>query len=685
MKLSSVFKQSLLVYFLLSFTALANATLDKNNEPPIPRFSIEHMDKSVNPSNDFYSYANGNWVKQNPVPADRAIWTSFGELDERNEYLLHKILEDASVNKGAPAKSATRLVGDFFASAMDTDRLEKLRLMPLKQDLAAIEQVKNVDDLFKLLANFHNLDVDAVFSNGVSPDKKDSSIYAFQIMQGGLTLPDRDYYFKDEFESQRAAYLTHLQKMFTLLGETAADAANHAAIVMNIETELAKVSRTRVERRDPIKNYNKFSTSELIAKYSFIPWKAYFSTRGIADLPYVIVGQPEFFVGVEKLIKERPISDWKVYLRWHVLHAAATLLNEEVETENFNFFGKVLQGQQQQKPRWKRAQSVIDDTIGEALGQLYVEKCFPKEAKARMNDLVNNLRVVFQEHLEKIDWMSAETREKALAKFKRFTQKIGYPDKFRDYSAVDIKRDDYFGNVRRASQFEIKRNIERIGKSVDKTEWGMTPPTVNAYFSPLLNEIVFPAGILQPPFFDITMDDAVNYGAIAVVIGHEITHGYDDQGRRYDADGVLNEWWTENDAKEFTVRAQKIIDEYNSFEILPGLHVNGELTLGENIADLGGISIAYDALERALDKDPSKRKIIDGFTPEQRFFLSYAQLWRTNINEAEARRRITVDLHAPGKFRAFGPLLNYQEFYDAFNIKPGALMWRAPQLRAKIW
>jgi putative endopeptidase len=388
---------------------------------------------------------------------------------------------------------------------------------------------------------------------------------------------------------------------------------------------------------------------------------------------------------VNKLLKDHSVEDWKTYMRWHVLHGAARFLHNDVEEENFNFFGKTLSGQEKQEPRWKRAAKIVDGSIGEALGQLYVEKYFTAEAKERMNELVNNLRTVFRDHLLKLDWMDDATREKAMAKFDRFTQKIGYPDKFRDYSSIDIRRDDYLGNIRRCEAFETHRKIARVGKPVDRTEWDMTPPTVNAYFNPTMNEIVFPAGILQPPFFDPTMDDAVNYGGIGAVIGHEITHGYDDQGRHYDAEGNLSEWWTDKDAQEFEKRAQKVVSEYDGFEPLPGSHVNGKLTLGENIADLGGVSIGYDAMERAMKKDPAKRKIVDGFTPEQRFFLSFAQIWRMNIREAEQKRLLTVDPHSPGPFRAVGPLMNFQEFYDAFDIKSGAPMWRAPELRAKIW
>ncbi|MBU6399013.1 MAG: M13 family metallopeptidase [Verrucomicrobia bacterium] len=405
----------------------------------------------------------------------------------------------------------------------------------------------------------------------------------------------------------------------------------------------------------------------------------------MVDLPYAIVGQPEFFSALDRLVGERPLSDWRVYLRWHVLHASAPFLPPAIEREDFAFFHRTLSGQQQPEPRWQRAATFIDSSIGEALGQLYVEKYFPPSARARMIELVANLKSVFRGRLEKVGWMTAATRAKALVKFDRFTQKIGYPDKFRDYSSVVIRPDDLLGNVRRAAAFETHRRLARVGQAVDRTEWHMTPPTVNAYFNPSQNEIVFPAGILQPPFFDVTMDDAVNYGAIGVVIGHEITHGYDDEGRKYDGEGNLHDWWTAADAEAFETRAQKVVDQYNAYEPLPGLHVNGRLTLGENIADLGGVSIALEALERILARDPARRRTIDGFTPEQRFFISFAQIWRTNIRPEEARRLVTVDPHSPGQFRAVGPLVNRQEFYDAFGIRSGAPMWRAPANRAEIW
>ena len=692
-------KQSIQIALATVFIAAtcgAQSPAPSETPPPIPAFSTSYMDDLVSPSADFYHFANGNWIRNNPVPPDKARWASFNQLADRNWYLIHGILDSATTDTTSPLHSPRREVGDFFASAMNTNRIEKLGLKPIAGDLKQIDRIKSTKDLFAVLADFHARGIHGIFGSGFGPDAKNSSIYAYQLDQGGLSLPDRDYYLKDNFADTREKYRAHVTKMLTLLGEKPAQASADAATVLALETELAKASRSRVDLRDPDKNYNKFAIAKFVAKDPAIQWNVYFTQSGLAPAPmtpgkdlipltYTIVGQPEFFDAVNKLVQGHPLADWKVYLRWHLLHSSAPFLPHVFEDENFAFFGKVLSGQEQQEPRWKRSAHVIDGSIGEALGQLYVEKYFPPEAKARMNELVENLKGVFHDRLTKVDWMTDATRTKALEKFARFTQKIGHPDKFRDYSSIDIRRDDYLGNIRRAEAFETHREMVRLGKPVDKSEWDMTPETVNAYFNPLQNEIVFPAGILQPPFFDITKDDAVNYGAIGAVIGHEMTHGYDDEGRKFDADGNLNGWWTDADAKEFEARAQKVVDEYDAFEPLPGVHVNGKLTLGENIADLGGVTIAYDALERELANDPAKRKNIDGFTPEQRFFLSFAQIWRTNIRDAEARRLVTVDPHSPGQFRSYGPLVNLQSFYDAFGIKAGDPVWRAPELRAKIW
>ena len=658
--------------------------LAAQSEPKVPRFSIDYMDKGVEPAKDFYQYAVGTWMKENPVPSDKSRWGSFNEVDQRNWALLHGILESTASAENA-SNSVGQKVGDFFKSAMDTNRLEDLGLKPLAEDLRGIDGLKTPADLFGLLADFHERGIDGFFGIDSGPDDKNSGFYAFGLNQGGCTLPDRDYYLKTNFAEVRAAYLTHLQKMFGFLGDDEATAAQHAATVMDLETSIAKLCKPRVELRDPEANYHKMTVMAFVRDYPDLPFPGYLKGLGLTNLQDLIVGQPEFVAGINKLIKERPIEDWKVYLRWHLLHASAPYLTQAINLENFAFFGTTISGTPSQEPRWQRAGRLINACIGEALGQLFVEKYFPPEAKARVNEMVENIKDVFRDRLANADWMSNQTRNRALAKFAKFTQKTGYPDKFRDYSAVEIRPDDYLGNVRRSTLFEMKRRLARVGKPVDKTEWGMTPPTVNAYFNGSYNEIVFPAGILQPPFFDMTMDDAVNYGGIGVVIGHEITHGYDDQGRKYDAEGNLSNWWTEADVSAFDARAQKLVDEYAEFEPLPGEHVNGKLTLGENIADLGGASVAYEALERLLKKDPTKRRKIDGFTPEQRYFISFAQVWRTNSRKAETERLMTVDVHTPGQFRAIGASVNLQEFFDAFEIKEGAPMWRAPELRAKIW
>lgn len=661
---------------------------------PIPRFSIENLDRGVSPRTNFFAFANGNWVKQNPVPADKSRWASFDELQQRNWHLIRTILEEASATTASPSAVprdganpdfVRQLVGDLFASAIDTNRLEQLGLRPIQPDLDRLDAIQGPEDAARLIGDWHRRGVGVSFGVFVSPDAKQSEVYALYLSQGGLGLPDRDYYLAEGFAKQRDEYRKHIGAMFRLLGEAASDADAFATQILALETELAKGSRTRTELRDQEKNYHRKTLAELKQLCPDIAWDAYFEGAGIQPPAYVVVRQPEFFTTLNRLATEREPEQWLAYLRWHLLRSSAPYLHAAAVDESFRFYGTVLQGQPQQEPRWQRAARIVDGSVGEALGRLFVEKHFPAAARTRMAELVENLRVVFQERLGKLEWMSEATRRQALEKFAKFRPKIGHPDKFRDYAAVEIRRDDFVGNLQRAQAFEFRRTTVRIGKPVDRSEWGMTPQTVNAYFSPTQNEIVFPAGILQPPFFDLSLDDAVNYGAIGSVIGHEITHGYDDQGRKYDANGNLRDWWTEADAKEFTTRADQIVAQYEAYEPLPGAKVNGRLTLGENIADLGGTSIAFEALQRALAKDPSKRKSIDGFTPEQRFFLAYAQAWRVNTREAELRRRLVVDSHAPPQFRAFGPLVNQPEFIAAFGIQPGDPMWKAPEARAKIW
>jgi putative endopeptidase len=655
------------------------------SSPRVPRFSVAYMDRSVDPARDFYGYATGAWRRDNPVPADKAIWGAFAELIERNYLLLREILESSASDANAPAASPRRQVGDFYASALDQARRDALRFAPIRPYLDRIEAATSTADVVHLLAGFHDTAIWALFRPFVYPDRNRSSIYALYLYQGGLGLPDREYYLAESFAPQREAYRTHVARVFRLLGEPEPTVDAAATTVLGIETELARASRSATDLRDDKKNHNPMTMEELVGHYPGLPWADYLATRGAGSAGYVVVGQPEFFAAVERLLAGRALGEWKVYLRWHVVHAYAPFLHEPVEREDFEFFHRTLLGQSEPEPNWKRAALTIDDGLGEALGQLYVERHFPAEARTRMVELVSDLRGVFRDRLQTLEWMTAPTREKALAKFDRFVSKIGHPERYRDYSSVTIRRDEFAANYQRASQFEIRRQMARIGATVDRSEWEMTPQTVNAYFSPTQNEIVFPAGILQPPFFDVTMDDAVNYGGIGAVIGHEITHGYDDQGRRFDANGNLGDWWSADDAQEFEARAKVVIDEYNRLEGLPGVHVNGELTLGENIADFGGVSLAYEALQRRLAADPSRRVVVDGLTPEQRFFLSWAQVWRQNCREPERRRRLTIDPHSPGEFRAVTPLLNFPEFARAFPSASAGSAAPADGRRIRIW
>jgi putative endopeptidase len=654
-------------------------------EPRVPRFSVDYLDRGTEPSTDFYRFAAGSWVRENPVPSDKSRWGAFDELLQRNFHLIRSILEEAATTPPGPEYSVRRQVGEFFASALDTARRNALGFAPIAPALARIESVRSVGDLYRVLAEMHRAGGEGLFDSYVYPDKKASEVYAFYLDQGGLSLPDREYYLDPQFEKVRAAFRAHLDRSFRSLGHPPERAAAATTAVLGIETELATASRTRTELRDEEKNYHQIPVPDLVAGHPTTPWSQYLADRELGSVPHVIVGQPEFFTALAQAVASHPLSEWQEYLRFQLLRTSAPFLHEAAEAEWFDFFHRTLLGQPEPEPLWKRAAMVTDVLLGEALGELYVARAFPPEARRRMQEMVDDLCAVFRDRLRGRDWMGEATRERALAKFARFAQKIGHPDQYRDYSTIRIDRDDYFGNVQRARAFEVHRQVVRVGGPVDRTEWGMTPPTVNAYFSPVKNEIVFPAGILQPPFFDVTMDDAVNYGGIGAVIGHEITHGYDDQGRKFDVDGNLHDWWTDADAREFERRARKVVEQYNRYSPLPGLTVNGELTLGENLADLGGLSIAYEALQRRLARAPERRRSIDGFSPEQRFFLSWAQVWRQTVREPETRRRVVTDPHSPGEFRAMGAAVNQDAFFDAFRISPGTPMWRTKQDRVGIW
>lgn len=642
-----------------------------------------NMDLSVKPGDNFYLYANGNWIKNNPVPASKTRWGSFDELREESSKRMRTLLEDAA--KNSKKDRLNQMIGDFYASGMDSIAIEKKGYQPIEADLKHVDNINNVQDIINEIVHLRlNGYGAALFGVGVGPDRKNVNVYIPQIGQGGTSLPDRDYYLKDDARSKkiRDAYVNHVKAMFQLVGEDANTASSNANAVMNIETALAKAQMSRVEMRDPYKTYNKFSISGLSATTSNINWTNVLKELKINGADSILVTNPSFLTTENKMLNSVSLNDWKAYLKWNIIRSAAPTLSSAFVNEDFNF-ERVLTGQKEQTPRWQRMASQIDRTLSDLLGQLYVQKYFPPAAKQRMLDLVNNLQQTFEHRITNAAWMSDETKKKAIEKLHAFTKKIAYPDKWESYQGMVVKRDDYFGNVRRASEWAYNYNVSRMGKPVDKTRWGMTPPTINAQYSPTNNDITFPAGILQSPFFDFGADDAVNYGGIGAVIGHEMTHGFDDQGRQYAANGNLQDWWTKEDAKKFTERANLVVNQYNNFTVLDTIHVNGKLTLGENLADLGGLNIAYEAFTHT--KQFKEGKKIDGFTPTQRFFLNWAQVWRNNTLPETAAQLILTDPHSPGEHRANGPIVNMDAWYDAFNVKPGDKMYVAPEKRIRIW
>ena len=658
----------------------------EQNPPPI---DPKNMDTSVKPGDDFFRYANGAWVKRTEIPPEYSRWGAFNELIEHNNDALHAIAEQASTTSVDPKLAPeTQKVGDYYAGGMDEKTIEAQRTQPLEEEFKRIDGIKDRADLLAEIAHLHTIGIEAFFGFGAGQDAKDSSRDIAQAVQGGLGMPDRDYYTKQDadMKEKRQKYVAHVTKMLTLLGKPQEKAAEDAKKILALETKLAEASRTRVQLRDPIKNYNKMGVRQLQDLTPDWNWSDYFKTIDLVAPGDINVRQPEFFKAANDLFKATSMEDWKAYLRWHLIDATAPHLSKDFVDENFNFNERVLRGTEQIKPRWKRVIMSEDGDIGEALGKLYVAFYFPPEAKARALELVNNLKEALADRIKTLEWMDEPTKQEALKKLAAFTVKIGYPDKWLDYSLLQIDRGPYVLNAMRAAQFEADRDIKKIGKPVDRTDWGMTPPTVNAYYNSNMNEIVFPAGILQPPFFYANADDAVNYGAIGAVIGHEMTHGFDDQGRQFDAKGNLRDWWTPKSAAEFKKRSGAIVQQYNEYQPLPGLHVNGELTQGENIADIGGVKLAYAALQKALDKHPEERnKKIDGFTPEQRFFLSFAAIWRQKVRDEDQKLRLTTDPHSPGQFRVNGPLSDLPEFQKAFNVPDGSPMVRAADKRVNIW
>jgi len=656
---------------------------DDTNAKPI---DPSNMDPSVKPADDFFLYANGGWIKRTEIPPEYSRWGSFNQLIEHNNDALHAIAEKAAKAKSNEADA--KKVGDYYASGMDEKTIEAMRTKPLQDELAKIDNMKDRQDVLKEIGHLHLIGVNAFFNFGSGQDDKDSTREIAQAVQGGLGMPDRDYYTKDDDASKklRDQYVAHVTKMLTLLGEPAEKAGADAKKILALETALAQASRTRVELRDPQKNYNKMTPAELQTLTPDWNWGDYFKEIGLTAPGDIDVHQPDFFKAINTAFTSTSIDDWKTYLRWHLINGAASALSSDFVNEDFNFKETTLRGTKQIKPRWKRVIISEDGEIGEALGKLYAAEYFPPAAKARALELINNLKEALADRIKTLEWMDEPTKKAALEKLAAFQVKIGYPEKWRDYSALQIDRGPFVLNELRAENFESKRQLNKIGKPVDRTEWGMTPPTVNAYYNPKMNEIVFPAGILQPPFFYANADDAVNYGGIGAVIGHEMTHGFDDQGRQYDKVGNLTDWWSPQSAEEFKKRSEAIVAQYNEYEGLPGLHVNGELTQGENIADVGGVKLAYAALQKALDKHPEERdKKIDGLTPEQRFFLSFAAIWRSKIRDEDQKLRLNTDPHSPAHFRVNGPLSDLPEFQKAFNVPDGAPMVRAADKRVNIW
>jgi putative endopeptidase len=638
------------------------------------------MDTSVKPCVDFWEFANGRWLAQNPIPADEPAWGVNDQIDEHNFAILHAILDQAAAHADATPDSIEGKVGRFYRLGMDTAKIEADGAKPLAPELARIAAVKDAPGLQDEIARLHRRGIDVGFSFYAGQDDKDSTRVIGQMDQAGLGLPDRDYYFDTDAKSKtiRSAYVTHVSKMLRLLGDAPAKADAEARTVMALETRLAKASMTRVQQRDPNAVYHRMTLAQVDRLTPGVIWDRYFSDIGLPHPGDLNVAQPVFVAQVGTMIHTVPIADWQVYFRWHLVHSTAPDLSEAFVDENFAFQNTTLQGVTVQRPRWKRVLTTTDSEIGEALGQLYVAKAFPPDAKARALTMVNNIKAALRDDITTLPWMSGPTRAQALHKLDTLHVKIGYPDKWRDYTALKLDAGTYVGNVMQADEFEFQRNLNKIGKPVDRSEWGMTPPTNNAYYDPQMNEIVFPAGILQPPFFDAEADDASNYGEIGATIGHEMTHGFDDEGRQYDAEGNLKDWWTPADAKNFAVRTQAIVAQYNQFCPLDGRHINGELTLGENIADIGGLKLAYLALEKSLQGKP-RPPLIEGYTAEQRFFIAYAQSWSANIRPELIRERLTTDPHSTDKFRVLGPLADMPEFYQAFGCPT------PPMSPASLW
>lgn len=646
-------------------------------------FDTSQMDTSVQACDDFYHYAVGNWLKRTEIPPAYPAWGGFMMLAVHNRELSRDILE-AAKKANAPKGSDQQLIGDYYAACMDESAIEAAGISPLKPYLREIDGLKNSADVKTEIARLHRLGVAGVFGFFAYSDQKNAGMNIANVYQGGMSLPSRDYYTNDDAKSQeiRAKYVAHVARMFELLGDTPAVAKQNADTVMRMEMRFALAAKTPVELRDPAKNYNKMSVAEADKLMSGFGWEHFRKVAGAPRFSEIDLWQADFFKEAGKMIADVPIANWKTFFRWNIVHTWAPQLPKKFDDENFEFFQKTLWGTTEKLPRWLRCTGNTDNAVGEALGQEFVKQHFKPEAKKRMDELITNLFAALKQHIEGLDWMTDATRSQALAKLAAIKRKIGYPDTLRGYKGLSISRSSYFENTVRATEYTGVRDLQDIGKPLDRTRWDMTPPTVNAYYNPNQNEIVFPAGILQPPFFNPDADDAINYGGIAAVIGHEMTHGFDDQGSQYDAEGNLKMWWTTEDRKKFDAKADCVADQFSSYEVLPGLNMNGRLTLGEDLADLGGVAIAYDAFMKSMEGKPRPAKI-DGFTPEQRFFLGNAQIWAEKARPEATRMGVLSDPHAVSEFRNIGPLSNMPQFAQAFGCRVGNKMVR--ERPCKVW
>ena len=648
----------------------------------VPAIELANMDASIDPAEDFFRYVNNNWIKNNPIPDEYSTYGAFTEIDRHNELLIQDIINEVAQDTNATQGSVAQKIRDFYNAGMDTVAINGRGYSELQPYFDSIDALNDKADLGRLLGKLHSDGFGGFFNAGGGTDPKNAEMVIMHLYQGGLSLTDRDDYLKEETQEMRDKYVEHVAKMFQLTGTDSVEAVKKAQGILAIETQMAKNSMSRVERRDPEKTYNMRGITDLEKSTPNFSFSDYFANAGSPMFESLNVGMPDYIAALDKIILNTALSTIKDYLKWKVIHGSASMLSSDLDTENFNFYGKYLYGQEAQQPRWRRVLGLTSDCLGEAVGQLYVEKHFPAEAKERMLNLVGNLRTALGERIKQLDWMSDSTKAKAIHKLDCFNVKIGYPDKWKDYSKYEVSTDSYFQNVHRSIRFENEIDMAKIGKPVDKDEWFMTPQTVNAYYSPDMNEIVFPAAILQPPFFNMDADDAVNYGGIGVVIGHEMTHGFDDQGCKYDEKGNLNNWWTEEDAANFADRTKQLVKLFDEFSVR-GNKINGQLTLGENIADLGGLNVAWDAYQ--MTEEAKANQSIDGFTPAQRFFISYGTVWRNNSRDKYLERQVVTDVHSPAEARVNRALGSMPHFYEAFDIQPGDKMYIAPEERAKIW